>query len=121
MRWDDEYRYTSAECSRYGPVGHGPTGGERRPRHRRDVDVRRCVDDGEVAGRSEYLSAGEHEDVRIRLTSTYSEEMELYAVPHLDTDGDGRFGYTGGSVDDTYPTERTRIYDVAQVQRSDSE
>jgi flagellar protein FlaJ len=85
------------------------------------VTIRARTADGEVAGRSEYLSPGEHEDVRIRLTSTYSEDMELYAVPHLDTDGNERFGYTGGSVDDTYPTERTRIYDVAQVQRSDSE
>ena len=85
------------------------------------VTIRARSVGGEVVGHTEYLPAGEHENVRIRLTSTYSEEMELYAVPHLDTDGDGRFGYTGGSVDDTYPTERTRIYDVAQVQRSDSE
>jgi flagellar protein FlaJ len=83
------------------------------------VTVRARTADGEVVGHSEYLAAGEHEELRIRLESTYSEEMELYAVPHLDTDGDERFGYTGGSVDRTYPTERTRIYDVAQVQRSD--
>ncbi|WP_232342910.1 type II secretion system F family protein [Halosimplex litoreum] len=83
------------------------------------VTVRARTADGEVVGHSEYLAAGEREELRIRLESTYSEEMELYAVPHLDTDGDERFGYTGGSVDRTYPTERTRIYDVAQVQRSD--
>ncbi|QLH79174.1 type II secretion system F family protein [Halosimplex rubrum] len=83
------------------------------------VTVRARTADGEVVGHSEYLAAGSHEDVRIRLESTYSDEMELYAVPHLDTDGDERFGHTGGSVDRTYPEERTRIYDVAQVQRPD--
>jgi len=83
------------------------------------VTVRARTADGAIVGHSEYLAAGSHEDLRIRLGSTYSEEMELYAVPHLDTDGDERFGYTGGSVDRTYPSERTRIYDVAQVQRSD--
>ncbi|ELZ24526.1 type II secretion system protein [Halosimplex carlsbadense 2-9-1] len=83
------------------------------------VTVRARTADGEIVGHSEYLAAGSHEGIRIRLESAYSEEMELYAVPHLDTDGDERFGYTGGSVDRTYPTERTRIYDVAQVLRSD--
>ncbi|QLH83943.1 type II secretion system F family protein [Halosimplex pelagicum] len=83
------------------------------------VTIRSRTADGEVVGHSEYLAAGSHDDLRIRLESTYSAEMELYAVPHLDTDGDERFGYTGGSVDRTYPTERTRIYDVAQVLRSD--
>ena len=85
------------------------------------VTVRARSVGGEVVGHTEYLPAGEHENVRIELTSTYSQEMELYAVPHLDTDGNERFGYTGGSVDDTYPTERTRIYDMAQVRRSDDE
>ncbi|WP_436912145.1 type II secretion system F family protein [Halosimplex marinum] len=81
------------------------------------VTVRARGADGEIVGHSEYLAAGGHEDVRIRLGSTYSDEMELYAVPHLDTDGDERFGYTGGAVDRTYPEERTRIYDVATVRR----
>ncbi|WP_135363127.1 type II secretion system F family protein [Halosimplex halophilum] len=81
------------------------------------VTVRARSADGEIVGHSGYLAAGGHEDVRIRLESTYSDEMELYAVPHLDTDGDERFGYTGGAVDRTYPEERTRIYDVATVRR----
>ncbi|WP_436928817.1 type II secretion system F family protein [Halosimplex halobium] len=85
------------------------------------VTVRARSADGEIVGHSAYLAAGGHEDVRIRLESTYSDEMELYAVPHLDTDGDERFGYTGGAVDRTYPEERTRIYDVATVRRPDSD
>jgi flagellar protein FlaJ len=84
------------------------------------ITIRARNADGEIVGHSEYLAAGGHEDVRIRLESTYSDEMELYAVPHLDTDGDERFGYTGGAVDRTYPEERTRIYDVATVRRPDS-
>ncbi|WP_415382139.1 type II secretion system F family protein [Halosimplex sp. TS25] len=84
------------------------------------VTIRSKTADGEIVGHSEYIAPGDDRDVRIRLESTYSDEMELYAVPHLDTDGDERFGYTGGSVDRTYPTERTRIYDVAQVEQSDS-
>ncbi|WP_459194178.1 type II secretion system F family protein [Halosimplex sp. J119] len=76
--------------------------------------------DGEIIGHSEYIEPGDETDVRIELRSTYAEEMKLYAVPHLDTDGDERFGYTGGSVDRTYPTERTRIDDVAQVRRAAS-
>jgi len=84
------------------------------------VTIRARTADGEVVGHTEYLAAGDHEDLRIRLESTYSDRMELYAVPHLDTDGDERFGYTGGSVDRTYPTERTRIYDTATVRRPGS-
>ncbi|WP_123534602.1 type II secretion system F family protein [Halosimplex salinum] len=83
------------------------------------VAIRARSPDGEIVGHSEYLVAGEHENVRIRLESTYGEEMDLYAVPHLDTDGDERFGYTGGSVDRTYPDDRSQIYDVAQIQRGD--
>ncbi|WP_436924309.1 type II secretion system F family protein [Halosimplex amylolyticum] len=84
------------------------------------VTIRAKSADGEIVGHSGYISPGDEVDVRIALESTYGDEMELYAVPHLDTDGDERFGYTGGSVDRTYPTERTRIYDVAQVERRDS-
>ena len=83
------------------------------------VTIRARTADGEIVGRTEYLPAGEHDGLRIRLESTYSDRMELYAVPHLDTDGDERFGYTGGAVDRTYPSERTRIYDIATVQRPD--
>ncbi|MFB6139874.1 MAG: type II secretion system F family protein [Halosimplex sp.] len=79
------------------------------------VTIRARTAEGEIVGHSEYLEPGTHRDIGIRLESTYSSDMELYAVPHLDTDGDERFGYTGGSVDAPYPSKRTQIYDVAQV------
>ena len=81
------------------------------------VTIRARNSDGEIIGHTEYLRAGTHEELRVPIDSTYSDEMELYAVPHLDTDGNEQFGYTGGSVDETYPTKRTRIFDMARVNR----
>jgi flagellar protein FlaJ len=79
------------------------------------VTIRAQDPSGEVVGRTDYLVAGQYTDVRIELDSVDGEEMELYALPHLDTDGDERFGYTGGGTDPPYPSDQTAVYDQATV------
>ncbi len=57
-----------------------------------------------VLGTSEYLEAGEHENVTVPLSETLTENVTLYAVAHRDTDGDEQadFVATGGEVDQPY-------------------
>jgi len=72
--------------------------------------------DGEVIGHTQYLGPGEHSDVEIALDRNISEGTDLYAVPHLDTNGNERFDFTAdGSPDGTYPKKMTRIYDSATI------
>jgi PGF-CTERM protein len=46
-----------------------------------------------------YLESGSHEDVRVAVTPAVTDEEELYAQVHLDTNGDQRFDYDGGLAD----------------------
>jgi len=80
------------------------------------LSVRVGSPEGEIVGHSDYLDPGEHSDVEIALDRNFSEGAMLYAVPHLDTNGNERFDFTGdGSPDEAYPKEMTRIYDSATV------
>lgn len=68
---------------------------------------------GPVVGTSDYLAAGSHGDVRIRLdaNATVENETTLHAVAHLDADGNRQFGYvvTGGAVDGPYVADGSPV------------
>jgi hypothetical protein len=53
---------------------------------------------GAVRGAA-YLEPGSHEDVHVDVDPGVSDEEELFAQVHLDTNGDQRFDYDGGLVD----------------------
>ena len=63
--------------------------------------------DGELLGVSAYLPQGSHSDIVIELESEVADGQTVRIVPHLDTDGNGEFGFdpadTGG-VDRPYDT-----------------
>jgi len=82
------------------------------------VTLRTRAADGQVVGQSAYLEPGTHRNVEITLEEGFNERITLYAVPHLDTNENKRFDFVeGGSADGTYPKERTRIYDSADIRK----
>jgi len=82
------------------------------------VVVHQQTSDGKVVGHSAYLEAGTHRDVRVRLDSTYADEMTLFAVTYLDSDGDGEFDPPPGAAADTaYTATDSRVFDRAAVTR----
>jgi len=82
------------------------------------VVVHQQTSDGEVIGHSAYLEPGTHRDVRVRLDSTYADEMTLFAVTYLDSDGDGEFDPPPGEAADTaYTATDSRVFDRATVTR----
>jgi len=79
------------------------------------VVVRSGGVNGTVVGHSEYLPPGEHSRVRVSLDG--KQRGQLYAVPHLDTNGNEQFDYTqNGSVDGAYPAKITSQGDRALVE-----
>ena len=73
---------------------------------------------GSVVGTSQYLSAGQHADVRVVLDSTLSSgSTRLVAMPHEDTDGDAVFGYvsSNGQEDEPYVLGGAPVTDDANV------
>jgi flagellar protein FlaJ len=82
------------------------------------VVVHQQNNDGEVVGHSAYLEPGSHQDVRIQLRSTYADEMTLFAVSYLDSDGDGEFDPPpGDTADVVYTASDSRVFDRAAVTR----
>jgi len=82
--------------------------------HARDAD-------GAVVGHSRYLDSGTHEAVTIQLDGTYADEMELFAVTYLDSDGDGQFDAPPGeSADQPYIGTGSRVFDRATVTTRDA-
>jgi len=80
------------------------------------VTVRAGSPDGEVVGHSRYLAPGQHQRVTVDVDGVSGSSVELYAVPHLDTDGDERFDYAGpDTVDGPYRTDGEATYDQATV------
>jgi flagellar protein FlaJ len=74
--------------------------------------------DGAVVGHSRYLEAGSHEAVAIQLERTYADEMELFAVTYLDSDGDSTFETPPGSAADRpYTSTGSPVADRATVRR----
>jgi flagellar protein FlaJ len=82
------------------------------------VVVHQQNSDGEVIGHSRYLEAGTHRDVRVRLQRTYADEMTLFAVTYLDSNGNGEFDPPPGETADTvYRASDSRVFDRATVTR----
>jgi hypothetical protein len=88
---------------------------------------------GSVAGTSQYLEAGHHENVKITLDEPVTETQTLVAMTHKDTDGDeqytfvesegandGPFVYDGGAV---LSPAKVSVNSVTQIsdQQSDGE
>ena len=82
------------------------------------VVVRQQTQDGTVVGHSQYLEAGTHRDVRVELDDTYADEMELFAVAYVDSDGDAAFdGPDATEPDSPYAGADSRVIDRATVHR----
>jgi flagellar protein FlaJ len=80
------------------------------------LTIRVYQDDGEIIGVSEYLEPGTHENVRIEVSSSPRQGAELFAVPHIDTNGNEEFDWTEFTdVDKEYPEKRTSNSDSARV------
>ncbi|QSG12992.1 Pilus assembly protein TadC [Halapricum desulfuricans] len=61
-------------------------------------------EDRELLGRTAYLPPGTHRDVVIPLDDPPDRtELEVVAIPYLDTNDNQRFDYTGNSTDRPYP------------------
>jgi flagellar protein FlaJ len=58
---------------------------------------------GAVIGRTAYLQPGTHRNVVVDLYDRPPDQFTVVAVPHLDTNDNQQFDYTGGEVDRTYP------------------
>jgi len=69
------------------------------------VVVRENTAQGEVIGHSRYLAAGSHEDVRVPIDDSIASFSTIYVAPHLDTDGDETYGFSGdlNGTDRPYP------------------
>jgi hypothetical protein len=81
---------------------------------------------GSVVGVSDYLTPGTHEDVVVALfdvpgasfdPAELTESQTLIAMPHLDTDGDGLYGFVASTadVDGPYTDENGAVVDDAFV------
>jgi PGF-CTERM protein len=72
---------------------------------------------GSVVGVSDYLGAGEHEDVSVSLSEGIDESQELIAMPHRDTNGNEEyeFGESEGSDDGPYTADGGAVTDAGQV------
>ena len=70
-----------------------------------------------VAGTSEYLEAGVHEDVVVTLDERLTSGQTLIAMPHMDTDGDESYTFveSDGSADGPYATDSGAVVDPAEV------
>ena len=70
-----------------------------------------------VVGSSDYLEAGTHENVTVRLDQPVSEDATLVAMPHKDTDGDRVYEFvsTSGGADGPYTADGSAVVDTADV------
>jgi len=70
-----------------------------------------------VVGASDYLSAGSHEDVEVRLSEPLTEDAELVAMPHEDTDGNQVYSFVAdnGQTDGPYTASGAPVIDSAQI------
>ena len=73
------------------------------------------AEDGKVIGRTEYLPPGTHRNVVVELDGPPPDEFTVVAVPHLDTNDNRQFDYTGGEVDRTYPKGAYKVAVQAEI------
>ncbi len=73
-----------------------------------------------VRGSSQYLSPGNHSDVRVRLDDPIENDTALIAMPHKDTDGDRAYEFVSGNaeVDGPYTADGEIVTDSATVTAS---
>ncbi|MFB6178858.1 MAG: type II secretion system F family protein [Halorientalis sp.] len=71
---------------------------------------------GEVVGRSEYLAPGTHKNVKIRVNRELPNDVTVVAIPHLDTNDNKQYDYTGGKVDRIYPPRITAVKAETTIQ-----
>ncbi|MFB6269804.1 MAG: PGF-CTERM sorting domain-containing protein [Halobacterium sp.] len=72
---------------------------------------------GSVAGTSQYLEAGHHEDVQITLDSPLNESQTVVAMAHRDTDGDEAYTFveSGGENDGPFVANGGAVVDTAKA------
>ncbi|QLC33073.1 PGF-CTERM sorting domain-containing protein [Halarchaeum sp. CBA1220] len=79
---------------------------------------------GSVVGTSQYLAAGTHESVEVRLDEPLSElgTRTLVAMPHADSDGDRAYTFvaSNGETDGPYTAGGSAVVDTASVDVSAS-
>jgi flagellar protein FlaJ len=86
------------------------------------VVIHARTQDGTMVGHSQYLESGSHEAVTIQLERTYADEMELFAVAYLDSDGDGTFDPPPGEdAEQAYTGTGSRVVDRATVTTGDAD
>ncbi|WP_226042426.1 PGF-CTERM sorting domain-containing protein [Natrinema sp. DC36] len=70
-----------------------------------------------VRGTSAYLGPGTHEDVEITLDDPLTADGDVFAMAHLDTDGDEAYGFleSDGAADGPYATAGRPIMSAASV------
>ncbi len=72
---------------------------------------------GSVVGSSAYLDAGTHEDVVVELEKPIAEDDTLFAMPHMDTDGDRIYSFvsSNGEEDGPYTVDDEIVMADAEV------
>jgi PGF-CTERM protein len=72
---------------------------------------------GSVAGTSEYLQAGHHEDVEVTLDNPINESQTLVPMAHRDTDGDQTYTFaeSGGDADGPFVANGGAVVDTARA------
>jgi PGF-CTERM protein len=70
---------------------------------------------GAVIGHSEYLEAGNSENVEITLDEPLSADGTLVAMPHLDTNNNSEYEFDGGSTDAPYTGEGEPVTSGAAI------
>ncbi len=76
------------------------------------------IDDreGDVIGRTEYLPPGTHRNVVVTLDNPPDRsELDIVAVPHLDTNDNRQFDYAGNETDRPYPAGSYQVAVEATV------
>jgi len=72
--------------------------------------------DGDVIGRTEYLPPGTHRNVVVTLDNPPDRsELDIVAVPHLDTNDNRQFDYAGNETDRPYPAGSYQVAVEATV------
>lgn len=79
------------------------------------VAIHRGSATGPVIGTSKKLGPGTHSNIRVDLDQPISSATTLVAMPHLDTDDDNAYEFTGGAVDKPYTTNGAPVTSSATV------
>jgi hypothetical protein len=70
---------------------------------------------GDVIGTSEYLHAGSHANVSIKLDDNIDGEMKVVAIVHMDTNNNRKYDFNRSVVDAPYTNDSGVVMDTATV------